>query len=304
MIDKIPDKKEDVPFIYSPRIKERKDGAFVDIFTMVITIVIFVAIIASYFVTVDTSAELNIQEITVEVVWLVAGTFSIGELIKRYARSRGRKTEDYKDAVEEANAKIKDLCASPYRPLVSAYCEHCTADTIDTYRKHQLLLVGLTLNEYNNKYCGKGASELRKAVRRKEISFSQYRAIRRCNRIKIKAYDSNFITSYNSVLSLNKTPSEMFDAEHADHLNTAKSLVLAFVSAVFIGRLFAKVIFNLSSAVVFAAIIKIIMILINVSFKASFGWNLSRMEIQRNKLRASEAESCMEWCKTNPKENV
>ena len=92
----------------------------------------------------------------------------------------------------------------------------------------------------------------------------------------------------------------MFDAERAERINTIKSLILAFVSAVFIGRLFAKVIFNFSSAVIFAAIIKVIMILINVSFKASFGWNLSRMEIQRNKLRASETEACMEWCKQNP----
>lgn len=47
------------------------------------------AIIASYFVTVDTSAELNIQEITVEVVWLMAGTFSIGELIKSMPEAEG-----------------------------------------------------------------------------------------------------------------------------------------------------------------------------------------------------------------------
>lgn len=73
-------------------------------------------------------------------------------------------------------------------------------------------------------------------------------------KIKIKAYDPNFITSFNATFTSNKTPSEMFDAERADRINTIKSLILAFVSAVFIGRLFAKVIFNFSSAVIFAAI--------------------------------------------------
>nr|DAW21208.1 MAG TPA: hypothetical protein [Caudoviricetes sp.] len=298
-MDKIPEEDKNVMNVTVIN-KPKKDGAFVDIFTMAITIVIFVAIIASYFVTVDTSAELNIQEITVEVVWLMAGTFSIGELIKKYARSRGRNTEAYKNAADEANEKIKTLCASPYRSRVSEYCENCTKSAIIAYRKHNLNLVGLTIEEYTDKYLGRGLTELLKEMTGKKISFAQYRAIRRCNKIKIKAYDPNFITSFNATFTSNKTPSEMFDAERADRINTIKSLILAFVSAVFIGRLFAKVIFNFSSAVIFAAIIKVIMILINVSFKASFGWNLSRMEIQRNKLRASETEACMEWCKQNP----
>ena len=61
-MDKIPEEDKNVMNVTVIN-KPKKDGAFVDIFTMAITIVIFVAIIASYFVTVDTSAELNIQEI-------------------------------------------------------------------------------------------------------------------------------------------------------------------------------------------------------------------------------------------------
>ncbi len=301
MIEKIPEEKTSgQTIIYSPIIKQKKSGAFVDVFTLAITVVIFIAMIASYFVTVKPNAEISVQEITVEVVWLAAGTFSIGSLIKRYAIGKGRKTDEYKAASDNANKSIERLCTSEYFPRVSEYCENYTIEAIRNYRRHQLLLVGLTLEEYEKKYLGCGFWHLVACVRRKELSGAQAKAVRRCNRIRIKEYDPNFITSYNADLSANKSPSEMYNAERANKLNTAKSFVTTVLSSLFIGRLFSDVFLNLSKEAVFVAVIKVITILINVAFKATFGWNIAQMETQRNRLRASEASACIEWCKNNP----
>ncbi len=301
MIEKIPEEKPtNQTIIYSPVIKQKKSGAFVDIFTLAITVVIFVAMIVSYFVKVKPSAEISIQEITVEVVWLAAGTFSIGSLIKRYVIGKGRKTDEYKAASDNANKSIEKLCTSEYFPRVSEYCENYTIEAIRNYRRHQLLLVGLTLEEYEKKYLGCGFWHLLACVRNKELSGAQAKAVRRCNRMKIKEYDPNFITSYNADLSANKSPSEMYNAERANKLNTAKSFVTTVLSSLFVGRVFLDVFLNLSKEAVFVAVIKVIMILINVAFKATFGWNIAQMETQRNRLRASEASACMEWCKNNP----
>lgn len=298
-MDNIPVKNKDVTNITVIN-KPKADGAFVDVFMMAITVVIFVAMIASYFVKIDPSATISVQEVTVEVVWMLAGTVSIGELIKRYSRNRGRNTEAYKQAEANAREKMKRLCDSPYRSRVEEYCENYTENTIKSYRRHQLSLVGITPEEYCERWLGKGTRELFQALKKKEISFDQFKAIRRCNRIKIKAYDPNFITSYNACFTMDKTPSEMYDAERADRINTINSLILATVSALFIGRMFVNVALNMTSAAVFSAIIKVIMILINVSFKASFGWKLSQMEMTRNLLRGDETEACIEWCKRNP----
>lgn len=301
MIDKIPEEKpNEQTIIYSPVVRQKKSGAFVDVFILTITIVIFIAMIASYFVTVKPNVEINVQEITVEVVWLAAGTFSVGSLIKRYAISKGRKTDEYKAACEKANESIERLCASEYFSRVSEYCENYTIEVIRNYRRHQLLLVGLTLEEYEQKFLGRGFWYLLPYIRRKELSFAQAKAVIRCNRIKIKAYDPHFITSYNADLTSNKSPSEMYDAERANRMNTKKSLISTVLSSVFIGRLFSDVFLNLSAEAVFVAIIKVITILINVAFKATFGWNVAQMELQRNRLRAAEAEACAEWCKKNP----
>ncbi len=301
MIEKIPEEKAGgQTIIYSPVIKQKKSGAFVDVFTLAITVVIFIAMIASYFVTVKPNAEISVQEITVEVVWLAAGTFSIGSLIKRYAIGKGRKTDEYKAASDNANKSIERLCASEYFSRVSEYCEIYTIEAIRNYRRHQLLLVGITLEEYEKKYLGCGFWHLIACVRRKELSGAQAKAVRRCNRIRIKEYDPNFITSYNADLSANKSPSEMYNAERANKLNTAKSFVTTALSSLFIGRLFSDVFLNLSKEAVFVAVIKVITILINIAFKATFGWNITQMEIQRNRLRTSEVSACMEWCKNNP----
>ncbi len=65
--------------------------------------------------------------------------------------------------------------------------------------------------------------------------------------------------------------------------------------------LVSYIVLNLSKEAIVAAIIKVVMILANVCFKASFGWTITRKEIKQNEMRASEAKACMEWYKANPR---
>ena len=193
MIEKSPEEKTGgQTIIYSPIIKQKKSGAFVDVFTLAITVVIFIAMIASYFVTVKPNAEISVQEITVEVVWLAAGTFSIGSLIKRYAIGKGRKTDEYKAASDNANKSIERLCTSEYFPRVSEYCENYTIEAIRNYRRHQLLLVGLTLEEYEKKYLDRESGVLGASVDLRELRVVQTKAVRRCNRIRVGIFSAGF----------------------------------------------------------------------------------------------------------------
>ena len=164
-MDKLPVENKDVTNITVIN-KPKADGAFVDVFMMAITVVIFVAMIASYFVKIDPSATISVQEVTVEVVWMLAGTVSIGELIKRYSRNRGRNTEAYKQAEASAREKMKRLCDSPYRSRVEEYCENYTENAIKSYRKHRLSLVGITPEEYCDRWLGKGTRELFQALKK------------------------------------------------------------------------------------------------------------------------------------------
>lgn len=305
MIDKIPESTGKPTVVYSPIVKQKKQsGAFMDVFLICVTVVIFLAVVASYFVIVDVDAKFDWRQMTVDVVWLAAGTFCIGALSKKYTLSRGRKTDEYKTAKETAKQKINELCKAPCVDEVTDYCEAYTERAVYVFRHHTLSIVGLELEDYNKKYIAKSGKYLFKLVRQKEITWEQFKAIRKCNKLKIKPYDTTFLLSYEADLKITHSPSEMYNVEALNTSDTIKSIILTILSSLFIGRLFSSVILNATPEAVFECVIKVISILINVAFKATLGWNFALMEQKRNNLRASETEACIEWCKRHPKEKT
>lgn len=304
MMKKIEDKKEEAPFIYAPRIKEKKENAFVDGLLTIIDVIIFTALIASYLIVFDMSGSFSIKEITFNTLWFAAGTVSVGMLTKKIARDKGRSTEEYNDADKKANEAIKKLSDSEYVGQVPRYCEEYTGKVIRRARTQYLSVVGLTVQDYEKRFIGLESRELRALIKNGEINQKQYKAIRRCDKIRVKPYDPNFILSFKSEIDSSKSPSEMYNTEREDKLDTVKSIFTTLISSVFVCSLVSDVVLNLSKEVIIAAVIKIITMMIYIAFKTSFGWNISRKEIKRNELRASEAEACEKWCKANPKESV
>lgn len=303
MMEKLPENKPNETVIYSPIIKQKKrvSGAFVDTFLLVATILIFLAVIASYFVIVDVNAEISRQQLTVNVIWLAIGTFAIGALTKRYTLNLGRKTDEYKQSQVNARERIDELCKSPCAQDVHRYTKYYIENAVFVFRQHTLSLVGLDYYEdYKNKYLGKGRIELKKIKKAKEITSEQYFAILKCNKLKIKPYNENFLLSYDADLNVKKPPSEMFNIQHLNTADTFKSIILTVLSSLFIGELFSSVVLNMTPEAVFECVIKVIMVLINVAYKASTGWGFAVMEQNQNNLRASETLRCTEWIKTHP----
>ena len=279
--------------------REKNSGAIIDWFMTALVVIIAIAIIATYFVEFDAEADLNIKKATTQTLWLAVGTFCVGELSKRIFRRKGEKTEEYRTAETEANAAIKELNESPYADSAADYCKHVTDTTIERYRKHQLVTVGIDMDTFESAYLGKGIFYLFKHMLKGTISFLQLKAIWRCNHIKTKAYDPRFITSYNSEDNSELVPSEQNNTRKADRKNSFTSVLFSIGSAAGIGFVFHDVLVNFSAEVLFLAIVKIVIMAINFALKATFGWNLSIMDIRRNRLRKSEAQACIAYAKAN-----
>lgn len=297
-MEKLPVKEEklDVTVINKPK---KNTTAFVDGLLTVIDIVIFTALIASYLVVFDMSGSFSVKEITFNTVWFAAGTVSVGMLTKKIARNKGRSTQEYAEADKKANAAIEKLSRSEYAGQVPGYCADYTDKVIKRERAQYLSVVGLTVTDYEKRFIGLERKELKGLITNGEINRKQYRAICRCNKVRVKAYDPNFILSFKSEIDSGKSPSSMYNTEREDRLDTAKSILTTLVSSVFVCSLVSDVVLNLSKEVIIAAVIKIITMLIYIAFKTSFGWNMSQKEIKRNELRASEAEACAKWCREN-----
>ena len=304
MLEKIPEQKTGGnTIIYSPVIKQKKSGAFVDALLTVLLIVIVFALEASYFVVFNPDMQINAKSLTLNTLWFSIGTIAVGGLTKKVAKDKGREAKEYEEAEKQANEAIKKINETIGAERVSEYCENYTTETLYRCRKYYLSTVGLTVEKYEKEFIGKGKKELSALVKENSITEEQRKAILKCGRLKVRDYDPNFILSYNSEIDSNKTPSAMYNVELEDKANAFKSVLSTLISSLFVCTMTSSILYDFSTAAIIGAITKVIMILVTVCFKASFGWNITLQEIKRNRLRASEAVACMKWCKDNPKTN-
>jgi hypothetical protein len=287
-----------VEYHFHQKLKEKTEpSALIDLFTTALIVLISVGVIATYFITFNVHTNVSVKSMTVNTLWFAVGTFSIGMLGKRVFRRKGEKTKAYIEAEDKARKAIEELNASEYANCVGEYCRQYTERVIKDYRRHLLVTVGIEENVFETEYLGKGLGFLWQKWRQKELSFLQARAIWKCNHVKIKAYDPNFITSYYAEPNVVNVPSAQNDTQTANSRDNIKSILFVMCSAFGVGFMFSDVVLHFSGAVLFEAIIKLVTIGVNLALKATTGWNLSVMEIRRNYQRASEATACLKWAK-------
>jgi ABC-type multidrug transport system fused ATPase/permease subunit len=282
---------------------EKSSGRVIDFFMVSMFIIITVALIATYFIEFDMDADFNIKKATTQTLWFALGTFCVGELSKRIFRRKGEKTEEFITAEKEACAAIKSVNELGAEKAAE-YCTHATTEVVKRFRKHNLLAVGISLEKYEKEYLGKGAVFLFKQLKKGELSYIQAKTIWRCNKAKIKPYDPRFITSYNSEDRFDRVPSEQHNTRKADINNTIQKFIFSLGTAFGVGFIFHDVVINFSAEMLFVALVKIIAMAIGCCLNASFGWNLSIMDIRRNKLRQSEAQACIAYIASEGKKNV
>jgi hypothetical protein len=301
-MEHIPIKQVETPVTnnYYVTEKPKKSPAEVVDFAMTsIFVVLIIAIVSTYFVNFNVGAMINLKKVTWQAFWVWLASYCTGELAKRIFRRKGEKTEEYKQAEEEANTAIKTLNESEYLAYAPSYCKHVTEKTMDRYRRHQLTIVGIQLDTFKEKYLGKGRLYLFRKMMKGELSNMQRKAINRCNHLKTKAYDPRFITSYSSEDNSSLTPQQWYDTKLAERKDAVRSFIFSAGAAFGVCGIFYDFIVAFSAEAIIAAVVKIIIMATSCALKANFGWNLSIMEICRNKTKASEAKACMSWADKN-----
>jgi hypothetical protein len=299
-MDKIPETKTESPATVNNTyyVKERKsvgNGSLVDWVLTAVLIMIMFFISASYFVKFGGGLKLSIRKAATDTAWVTIAVLFVKELAKHIFKRKGQRTVDYDKAEKKANKAIQTLNENVDSDKVQEYCEDVTKKTIERYRKHQLTTVGLTLEIFKETYLGVGVFKVVKALLKGELSFLQARAIWRCNHLKTKPYNPQFITAFDAEDNTELVPSQQNDTRKADRRNSFKSFIFAFGSAFGVGFVFSDIFLDFSKEMVFLAIIKIILLIVSFALSASFGWNLSLMEISRNKSKESEAKKCMRF---------
>ena len=303
-MDRIPEQKTETTTTVNNTyyVKERKsvgNGSLVDWVLTAVLIMTMFFISASYFVKMGDGLKLSIYKAATDTAWVTIAVLFVKELSKHIFKRKGQRTIDYDKAEKKANKAIQTLNENVDSDKVQEYCEEVTTQTIERYRKHQLTTVGLTLEDFTDKYLGVGLVKMLKSLFKGELSFLQARAIWRCNHLKTKPYNPQFITAFDAEDNSELVPSQQNDTKKADRRNSIKSFIFAFGSSFGVSVVFSDIFLDFSKEMIFLAIIKIILLIVSFALSATCGWNLSLMEIARNNLRASEAKKCMRYAEVD-----
>ena len=297
-MEHIPQQRTESTVTNTYYVKEKRfigSGVLLDWVSTSVLIALMLFISASYFVDFSGEFEVGVKKAAVDTAWVAFAVLCVKELAKHVFRRKGQRTEEYATAKENAKKAIRKLNLTVDSKKVEEYCESVTQSTITRYRKHQLSTVGLTLDDFNERYLGKGIFTIIFKVLAGKLSLLQARAVWRCNHIKTKPYNPSFITSYNAEDNTELVPSQQNDAKQEALRGTAKSLFTTVGSAFGVGVMFSDIFLNFTSEMLFLAIIKIILLIVSFALSAMFGWNLSLIEQARNETREREAYACMKY---------
>ncbi len=298
MAEKIPEQREERQATNTYYVKERRiigNSVLLDWVITSVLVALMFFISASYFVDSSGNITIGLKKAAIDTAWVAAAILFVKELAKCLFKRKGQRTKDYLNAEARAKKAIHTLNENVDSDKVQEYCDEVTEQTIKRHRKYQLTTVGMELDSFNSKYLGKGTFTLVCEVIRHRLSLLQARAVWRCNHVKTKPYDPNFITSYSAEDNSALVPSQQNNAKKADRQHSFKSLFLTMGSSFGVCFAFRDIFLNFSKEMVFLAIIKIILLIVNFALNAIFGWNLSLIEQARNESRTSEAKKCMKY---------
>lgn len=262
---------------------------------------LFIGVLSTYFVEELPNVVINLRNITKQALWVFIGGFCIGELFKRVAINRAKMTDEYKTALEEAREAVKRNATAKKTARAKEYCDDYANTVYESEKARVLGDAGVSVEDYKTKYFSKNKGEILSIFPDCGLSKKQFKAIKRANAVKKISYNPDFLRTVERT-SRNLAPSEIHDEKRRNMINTATSVVFGFIGSIFCVSFIQNLIFNFSVAVIFDAVVKIVMILIMIALKTQFGWSLIMdTVIGRLRLQKAEAERFFDWCDENPK---
>lgn len=267
-------------------------------------ILVLVAIVLMYLTDIAASVSFSWKDFTLNGILVFVGSQCLHSIAKAYSRNRKRDEKEYEEAAKKSKEAIEELVKSEYSARVNEYCNHHTEETTVRIKTAILSPAGLTYKDYTEKYIGKNGKELLNAYPEEKLTKEQVRAIKKCNRVKIKPYDPNFLRESFSDGVSELEPSNRYKPKRDYSIETLRNAVQGLFLCLFAVNIGGDIILNWSFATFITCLIKVFCAVMQAVNGFIFGTNNVQTEINLLLTKSSEAKACLEWCKANPKENV
>ena len=255
---------------------------------------LLVAILSTFFVEEIPGFVLDFRSIAIDAVWIMAASYTIGELFKLIFINKAKATEEY--------AKAKDMAENALNSLTSFELEHraeyCKAYSEDLYNRHLKRLlsnIDVTEEEYMEKYHLLNYREL-KAKYGLDVPKVKLKELAKINHLKRCDYNPEFFSATIDKDG-NLVPSQMYDEDKENRKNRITTAFTSMASGFFCVTFAGNFIFSFSIAALFMAIVKITSVIIFASLKANFGWNLvMKTSISKYLLKVREVKNLKHYC--------
>lgn len=267
-------------------------------------ILVLVAIVLMYLTDIAASVSFSWKDFTLNGILVFVGSQCLHSIAKAYSRNRKRDEKEYEEAAKKSKEAIEELVKSEYSARVNEYCNHHTEETTVRIKTAILSPAGLTYKDYTEKYIGKNGKELLNAYPEEKLTKEQVRAIKKCNRVKIKPYDPNFLRESFSDGVSELEPSNRYKPKRDYSIETLRNAVQGLFLCLFAVNIGGDIILNWSFATFITCLIKVFCAVMQAVNGFIFGTNNVQTEINLLLTKSSEAKACLEWCKANPKESA
>lgn len=267
-------------------------------------ILVLVAIVLMYLTDIAASVSFSWKDFTLNGILVFVSSQCLHSIAKAYSRNRKRDEKEYEEAAKKSKEAIEELVKSEYSARVNEYCNHHTEETTVRIKTAILSPAGLTYKDYTEKYIGKNGKELLNAYPEEKLTKEQVKAIKKCNRVKIKPYDPNFLRESFSDGVSELEPSNRYKPKRDYSIETLRNAVQGLFLCLFAVNIGGDIILNWSFATFITCLIKVFCAVMQAVNGFIFGTNNVQTEINLLLTKSSEAKACLEWCKANPKERI
>ncbi|MDE6273661.1 MAG: hypothetical protein K2L87_01265 [Clostridiales bacterium] len=279
------------------RAKNKSD--FLDKSIVVMIVGLFIAIIITFLVDFIFNPEIDWKEVGVDTAIVSACTIAIYLLLRSYMQRKGRKTDDWKEAKGRLNDKGKEVLQKDFAQYMAEYCRDWEDKRLDEDRKAILSVIGITLEDFKEKYIQYNVKELRGKY--PDLTKSQLDIIRTAQRTRRLHYDERYLYVHaEKRRGRHASPSSGISTDTLNKLTTARIIITSLCTSLFTASFLREIIFNFSTEAIVRCVIKIAVIVFFGTLGMIGGYNFSAVkEVREMHAKADDLETFIKWCEKN-----
>ena len=288
------EEQERIPFK-----KNRSFSSFINGGILSVVAILIVVIFAAYMTNISSEASISWQDVCSQGILMYVCTVSIYLLLHSYSLRKGRQTEKYEKAIATLEKNNKDIINKGYAGKIADYCREWEDIEHFNARKRVLAEIGITVEEFNEKFAKYGKKELAKAY--PELTEHQREIILKAKKVKGLKYDESYLSVHNKGWR-RTAPSGGIKTKTVIKLKTLQTFATTAVTSLFSISMTFEIIANPSFATVVACLVKVIITLIFGILGMVGGYNTSAIrEVDEFGAKADEQERFIKWCENAPK---